>query len=114
MNDSLLNKTLMNTQQRFKSDQHMITTEEINKISLSRKDDKRIKISEQIRTYPIGIDDDLFNELEKEIKNKPIPLYYECYQIEQYLLKLFFDSYFKVLVGIITAILSIYNNTYVL
>ena len=56
----------------------MITTEEINKISLSRKDDKRIKSSEQIHTYPIGIDDDLFNELEKEIRNKPIPLYYEC------------------------------------
>ena len=78
MNDSLLNKTLMNTQQRFKSDQHMITKEEINKISLSRKDDKRIQSSERIHTYLIGIDDDLFNELEKEIRNKPIPLYYEC------------------------------------
>ena len=78
MNDLLLNKTLMNMQQRSKSDHHMITTEEINKISLSRKDDKRVKNSEQIRTYPIGIDDVLFNELEKEIRNKPIPLYYEC------------------------------------
>ena len=78
MNDLLLNKTLMNTQQRFKSDHHMITTEEINKISLSRKDEKRIQSSEQIHTYLIGIDDDLFNELEKEIRNKPIPLYYEC------------------------------------
>ena len=78
MNDLLLNKTLMNMQQRFKSDHHMITTEEINKISISRKDDKRVKNSEQIRTYPIGIDDYLFNELEKEITNKPIPLYYEC------------------------------------
>ena len=55
----------------------MITTEEINKISLSRKDDKRIQSSERIHTYLIGIDDDLFNELEKEIRNKPIPLYYE-------------------------------------
>lgn len=78
MNDLLLNKTLMNMEQRFKSDHHMITTEEINKISISRKDDKRVKNSEQIRTYPIGIDDYLFNELEKEIRNKPIPLYYEC------------------------------------
>ena len=78
MNALLLNQILMNMQQRFKSDPHMITTEEINKISLSRKDDKRIKSSEQIHTYPIGIDDDLFNELEKEIRNKPIPLYYEC------------------------------------
>ena len=36
------NKTIRTTQQRFKNDYHNITTEELNKIALSRKDDKRI------------------------------------------------------------------------
>ena len=35
----LLNKKIRATQQRFKSDHHMIYTEEVNKIALSRKDD---------------------------------------------------------------------------
>ena len=40
--DSLLsNKTIRTTKQRFKSDYHIITTEEINKRALSRKDDKK-------------------------------------------------------------------------
>ena len=38
----LLNKTIRCTQQRFKSDHHIVTTEEVSKIALSRKDDKRI------------------------------------------------------------------------
>ena len=42
--DSLLsNKTIRAILQRFKSDHHIITTEEINKIALSRKYDKRIQ-----------------------------------------------------------------------
>ena len=77
MNALLLNITMMNTQQRFKSDHHIITREEINKISLSRKDDKRIQSFDGIHTYPIGIVNDLFNELENEIRSKPIPLYCE-------------------------------------
>ena len=76
MDELLLNKTIRAIQQRFKSDHHTITTEEVNKIALSRKDDKRIQSFYGIITYPIGIDNDLFNELETEIKNKPIQLYY--------------------------------------
>ena len=76
MDGLLLNKTIRAIQQRFKSDHHTITTEEVNKIALSRKDDKRIQSFDGIITYPIGIDNDLFNELETEIKNKPIQLYY--------------------------------------
>ena len=73
----LLNKTIRSTQQRFKSDYHTITTEEINKTSLSRKDDKRIQSFDGIHTYPIRIDNDLFNQLELEIRNKPIQLYHQ-------------------------------------
>ena len=76
MDALLLNKTIRATQQRFKSDHHTITTEEVNQIVLSRKDDKRIQSFDGINTYPIGIDSDLLNELETEIKNKPIQLYY--------------------------------------
>ena len=72
----LLNKTIRCTQQRFKSDHHTITTEEVNKIALSRKDDKSIQSFDGITTYPHGIDKDLLNKLENSIKNKPIQLYY--------------------------------------
>ena len=68
----LLNKTV----QRFKSDHQIVTTEEVNKIALSRKDDKRIQSFDGITTYPYGINSDLLNELENVIKNKPIQLYY--------------------------------------
>ena len=36
------NKTILKSQQRFKSDCHNITTEKINKIALSSNDDKRL------------------------------------------------------------------------
>ena len=74
MDALLLNKTIRATQQRFKSDHHTITTEEINEIALSKKNDQRIQSFDEIHTYPIGIDSDLLNELEKEIRNKPIQL----------------------------------------
>ena len=77
MDALLLNKTIRSTQQRLKSDYHTITTEEINKTSLSRKDDKRIQSFDGIHTYPIRIDNDLFNQLELEIRNKPIQLYHQ-------------------------------------
>ena len=77
MNALLLNKAIRSTQQRFKSDHHTITTEEINKTALSRKDDKRLQSFYGIHIYPIRIDNDLFNELELENKNKPIQLYYQ-------------------------------------
>ena len=42
MNALLLNKSIRSTQQRFKSDHHTITTEDIDKTALSRKDNKRL------------------------------------------------------------------------
>ena len=55
MDALLLNKTIIATQQRFKSDHHTIYTEEINKIALSRKDGKRIQSFDGITTYPTTI-----------------------------------------------------------
>ena len=70
MDALLLNKRIRATQLRFKSVHHTITTEEVNKIALSRKDDKRIQKIDGITTCPIGIDNDLINELEKGIKKE--------------------------------------------
>ena len=75
--DSLLsNKTIRTTQQRFRNNYHVITTEEINKIALSRKDGKRMQSFDGIHTYPYGIDKEMLNELETEISSKPIQIYY--------------------------------------
>ena len=46
--DCLFNsKTIIKSQQRFRSDHHKVHTEEVNKIALSSNDDK-------ITTYPYG------------------------------------------------------------
>ena len=76
MDALVLNKTIRSTQQKFESDYRVRTTEEINKIALSRKDDQRIQSFDGTHTHPIGIDNDLFNELETEIKSKPFQMYY--------------------------------------
>ena len=48
-------KITLKLQQRFQSNHHNVYTEEINKIALSSKDDKRLQTSERIKTYPYGI-----------------------------------------------------------
>ena len=51
----LLNdKTLLKSQQTFKSDYHNVYTEEINKIALNNNDDKRLQTSDRIKTYSHG------------------------------------------------------------
>ena len=53
--DCLFNdKTILKSQQRFKSDCHNVYTEEINKIALSSNDDKRLQTFDKIITYPYG------------------------------------------------------------
>ena len=53
--DSLFNnKTILKSQQRFKSDHHKVYTEEVNKIALCSDDDKRLQTSARIKTYPYG------------------------------------------------------------
>ena len=51
----LLNgKVLLQSQQRFKGKGHDVYTENINKITLSSNDDKRIVSSDKITSYPYG------------------------------------------------------------
>ena len=53
--DCLLNnETILKSQQRFKSERHDVYTEEINKIALSRNDDKRLQTFDRIPSYPYG------------------------------------------------------------
>ena len=69
------NKTIRCTQHRFKSDHQIIHTQTVHKTALDNKDDKRILSFDGITTYSYGIDNDLINRLETNIRNHPIPLY---------------------------------------
>ena len=48
------NGKVLKSQQRFKSENHELYTENINKIALSCDDDKRIVTSDRITSYPYG------------------------------------------------------------
>ena len=48
------NKTIYRSQERFKSYNHDVYTEEVNKIALSNNDDKRLQTFDGITTYPYG------------------------------------------------------------
>ena len=53
--DCLLNnKNVYRSQQRFKSYDHDVYTEEVIKIVLSSNDDKRLQTYDKITTYPYG------------------------------------------------------------
>ena len=45
---------ILRSQQRFKSDYHEVYTEEVNKIALSRNDDKSLQKFDRVTTYPHG------------------------------------------------------------
>ena len=48
------NKTVYRSQQRFKSYNHDVYTEEVNKIALSNNGDKILQTFDRITTYPYG------------------------------------------------------------
>ena len=48
------NKTVNRSQERLKSYYHDVYTEEVNKITLSSNDAKRLQTSDKITTYPYG------------------------------------------------------------
>ena len=53
--DSLFNdKVIIRSQQRFRSYNHKVYTEEVNKIALSSIDDRRIQTFDRVTTYPYG------------------------------------------------------------
>ena len=60
-------KNVYRSQQRFKSYNHDVYTEEVNKIVLSANDDKRLQIYDRIKTYPYGAN--AFKVCESEILN---------------------------------------------
>ena len=49
------NEIILKSQQIFKSERHIIYTEEINKIALSSNYDKILQIYDRITSYPYGI-----------------------------------------------------------
>ena len=50
----LNNEITLKSQQRFKSERHDVYTEEVNKIALSTKDDKRLQTFDGITSYSYG------------------------------------------------------------
>ena len=48
------NKIILKSQQKFESDHHNVYTEQINKITLSSNDDKRLLTSDKVTIYPYG------------------------------------------------------------
>ena len=48
----LIKKTILRSQQRFKSDHHNVYTEELNKVAISCDDDKRLQTFDKVTTYP--------------------------------------------------------------
>ena len=53
--DCLLNdKTILKSQQKFKSDYHNVYTEQIKKNALSSNDDKRLQTFDKVTMYPYG------------------------------------------------------------
>ena len=48
------NKTIIRSQQRFRSDHHTVNKEEINKAAITSNDDKRLKTYNKVTTYPCG------------------------------------------------------------
>ena len=48
------NKTVSRSQEKFKSYYHDVYTEEVNKIALNSKDNKRLQTFVRVTTYPYG------------------------------------------------------------
>ena len=68
--DSLFNdKVIIGSQQRLRSYNHKVYTEEVNKIALSSNDDKRIQTFDKVTTYPYGTNVFKMCENEMLLKN---------------------------------------------
>ena len=61
------NKSILKTQQKFKSERRNVFTEKINKIALSSDDDKRMQSIDLLKSYAYGTIKDLVSAKE-EIK----------------------------------------------
>ena len=63
-------KIILKSQQRFKSDHHIVYTDKYNKIALSSNDDKRLQTYDRIKTYPY--ETNAFKVCESEVLNNKI------------------------------------------
>ena len=63
-------KIMLRSQHRFRSDNHKVYTEELNKIALSSNDDKRIQTFDKVTTYPYGTNVFAVCKNEMLLKNK--------------------------------------------
>ena len=69
--DSLFkDKVIIRSQQRVRSYNHKVYTEEVNKIALSSNDDKRIQTFDKVTTYPHGTNVFKVCENEMLLRNK--------------------------------------------
>ena len=93
--DSLLNdKIILRSQQRFRSHNHRVYTEEVNKIVFSSNDDKRIQTYDKITTYPYGANVFAVCKNEMLLNNKVI-----CDQVKHNKDKLKMDDYLSALMN---------------
>ena len=71
--DALFNdEVIIRSQQRFRSYNHKVYTEEVNKIALSSNDNKRIQTFDKVTTFPYGTNVFKVCENEMLLKNKLI------------------------------------------
>ena len=73
------NKIILKSQQRFKSNHHKVYLEEVNNITLSSDDDKRLQTFNVIETYPYGTN--AFKVCESEMmvmRNLFVKKYVDC------------------------------------
>ena len=49
------NKTILKSQQKFRSDAHNVLTEKVNKIAFSLNDFKRAQVPDGVISYPRGV-----------------------------------------------------------
>ena len=65
--DCLFNgEVILKSQRRFKSDHHKMCTEEVNNITLSSDDDKRIQTFDRVTTYPYGTTNEMLKVFESK------------------------------------------------
>ena len=75
---ALKNKTIIRSQLRFKSNNHNVYTEEINKIAISPNDDKRLQTFDGITAYPYGTNAFMVCRSEMLTKRKDVPIALYC------------------------------------
>ena len=69
------NKIILKTQHIFRSEEHNVFTEEINKTALGSNDDKRMQTIDLMRTYAYGMNKNIVYKKQKSKCNNIINPY---------------------------------------